>query len=392
MTPNLLPAAQSLKPRLIELRRAIHRQPELGFEVQRTAALVARTLTELGVEVRTGVGRTGVVGYLGEGDGPVIAIRADMDALPILEANAVDYASQVPGNMHACGHDAHTAMLLGAAMLLSQRGLAGQVRLIFQPSEEAFDAEGVSGAPRMIADGALDGVDHVIALHVAPELYTGTIAVETGQVNGADDTFLGHILGRAAHGAQPHRSIDAVWLAAQVLLALYAVPARRVDPLQPAVLSLGIIRGGTASNIIPDSVYLEGTLRSVDPGVREQLLDEVRRCFEIARALGGDYDLDFQRGYPSLHNDPAVVGHIRQAAASLLGDDSLVPGKVALGVEDFSYMAAHSPGAMFRLGVRLPGTAPRYVHTPGFDIDEDALPIGAALLAESALRLLASPD
>ena len=388
----MLASAQQIKPRLVELRRAIHRQPELGFEVHRTAELVARTLNELGIETRTGVGRTGVVGYLGDGDGPVIAIRADMDALPILEANAVDYASEVPGSMHACGHDAHTAMLLGAAMLLARGPLAGQVRLIFQPSEEAFDAEGVSGAPRMIADGALDGVDHVIALHVSPDLYTGTIAVETGQVNGADDTFIGHVLGRAGHGAHPHQALDAIWLAAQVLQALYAVPARRVAPLQPAVLSLGIVRGGTASNIIPDSVYLEGTLRSLDSGVREQLLDEVRRCFEIARALGGDYNLEFQRGYPSLYNDPAVVGLIRGAAADLLGEGALVPGRVTLGVEDFSYMAAHSPGAMFRLGVRAPGAAARHVHTPGFDIDEDALPIGAALLAESALRLLANPD
>ena len=385
----MLTSAEDLKPRLIRLRRAIHRRPELGFEVHRTAELVARTLNELGIETRTGVGRTGVVGYLGEGDGPVIAIRADMDALPILETNTVEYASEVPGNMHACGHDAHTAMLLGAAMLLARSELAGQVRLIFQPSEEAFDAEGVSGAPRMIADGALEGVDHVIALHVAPDLYTGTIAVETGQVNGADDTFLGHVRGRAGHGAHPHQALDAIWLATQVLQALYAVPARRVAPQQPAVLSLGIVRGGTASNIIPDSVYLEGTLRSLDPDVREQLLDEVRRCFEIARALGGDYDLEFQRGYPSLYNDPAVVGRIRAAAADLLGEAALVPGRVTLGVEDFSYMAAHSPGAMFRLGVRAPGTAPRHVHTPGFDIDEDALPIGAALLAESALRLLA---
>ncbi|MEK6575327.1 MAG: amidohydrolase, partial [Chloroflexota bacterium] len=229
----MLAKAQAIKPRIVELRRAIHRNPELGFDVFKTAELVARTLGELGVECQTGVGKTGVVGYIGDGDGPVVAIRADMDALPIQEINQVEYASQVPGKMHACGHDAHTAMLLGAAMLLTKERIAGQIRLIFQPSEEIADAEGISGAPRMIDDGALKGVDAVIALHVDGTLDAGTIAVEDGKVAAAVDSFRAHIIGAGGHGAHPDKTIDPIWLTTQVLNAMYAVPSRRIDPFQP---------------------------------------------------------------------------------------------------------------------------------------------------------------
>jgi amidohydrolase len=311
-----------------------------------------------------------------------------MDALPIHEANETEYASTVAGQMHACGHDSHTAMLLGVAMLLSRRELPGQVRLLFQPAEEAADEFGISGAPRMIEAGALRGVDHVIALHVAPNLDTGTIACGAGQVSGAVDTFRAHVRGRGGHGARPHEAVDAIWLAAQVLNALYAVPSRRVDPLAPSVLSLGIVRGGTASNVIPELVYLEGTLRSMDETVRELLLDEVRRCLEIARALGGDYSLDIERGYPSLQNDAGVSAQILDVTRDLLGEAGVAQDRVTMGSEDFSYMAALAPGAMFSLGVRPPGAPTRHVHTPDFDLDEDALPIGTAVLAETALRLL----
>jgi amidohydrolase len=386
----MLPAAQEIKPRLIELRRAIHKQPELGFEVHETAALAARTLAGLGAEVQMGIGRSGVVGYLGDGGGRVIAIRADMDALPIVEANEVEYASQTPGQMHACGHDAHTAMALGAAMLLAKLPLAGQVRLLFQPSEEMTDAEGVSGAPRMIADGALEGVDAVIALHVDSNLETGKVRVDSGQIAGSDATFRARVRAAGGHGAMPHRSGDPIWMTAEVLSALYAIPSRRTNPFDPTVVSVGIVRGGQASNVIPDSVYLEGTVRAMTEAVREQLLDEVKRALELARTMGGDYTLEVERGYPGLDNDDAVAAVMRAAAVDLLGEAALAEPRPTLGVEDFAYMTKLVPGAMFNLGTRAPGGPARFAHTPTFDIDEEALPIGAAMLAEVALRLIQS--
>ncbi len=384
----MLAEVQALKEQMVQWRRTIHQWPELGFDLHRTAALVAETLAGLGVEMRTGVGKSGVVAYLGDGAGPVIGVRADMDALPILEENAVPYASQTPGKMHACGHDAHTAMLLGVATLLSRRSFPGQVRLLFQPSEEGGYDNGVSGAPRMIEDGALDGVDAVIALHVHGTVETGTIMVDEGVVGAAVDTFRVDIIGRGGHGAYPHETLDPIWLTSQVLNALYAIPSRRITPLQPSVVTVGVVRGGTADNVIPNAVHLEGTLRSFDASVREQLVQDVERAMAVVRAFGGDYDLRIERGYPPLFNDPTAAGWLRSVAGEFLGDASVATGNVSMGAEDFAYMTQRAPGAMFGLGVKAPGAASRYLHTPTFDLDEDALPIGAAILAETALRFV----
>ncbi len=384
----MLDEAQAIKEQLSQWRRTIHRRPELGFGVQHTAELVATVLAELGLDVRTGVGKTGIVGTLGKGNGPTIAIRADMDGLPIQEENVVEYASQTPGCMHACGHDGHITMALGAARLLSHRELPGQVRFVFQPSEETADAEGVSGAPRMVADGALDGVDAVIALHVDPAIETGQICAGEGQIGAAVDTFRAHILGRGAHGAYPHQAIDPIWLTAHVLNALYAIPSRRIAPLEPAVVSVGVIRGGSADNVIPDSVYIEGTLRSLDGDVREQLIREVENALAVTRALGGDYQLVVDRGYPSTYNDPTVVGWLRRVGADLLGSDKVSTDQKTMGAEDFSYMAQVTKGAIVRLGVKPPGSEARHLHTSTFDLDETALPIGAAILAETARRFV----
>jgi amidohydrolase len=384
----MLPLAQAIAPKIVELRRAIHRNPELGFDVQHTAELVVRTLNENGIEAQTGVGRTGVVGYIGNGDGPTVAIRADMDALPIQEINQVDYVSQVAGKMHACGHDGHTAMLLGAGMLLAKQNFHGNIRLVFQPSEEDADADGVSGAPYMIADGALDGVDAVIALHVDGTVDTGKIGVDWGNACAAVDTFRATIIGKGGHGAKPNQALDPIWLTTQVLSALYAVPSRTLDPVAPSVLTVGIVRGGSASNIIPADVYIEGTLRSVSTDVREQLLRDVERCLSIAKALGGDYRLEIERGYPPLINSPKVSDTIAETARAMLGEDTLDPQRLSMGAEDFSFMTEKAPGAMFRLGVKQPDGQPRYLHTPDFDLDENALHIGSAMLAQTALHLL----
>jgi amidohydrolase len=384
----MLARAQAIREQIVEWRRTIHRHPELGFEEHRTAELVARALGDMGVRVRTGVGRTGVVGFLGKGGGPTIAIRADMDALPILEENRVDYVSQVPGLMHACGHDAHVAMALGVAALLKPLDLPGEVRLLFQPSEEKEDDEGVSGAPRMVADAALDGVDAVIAQHVDGALNAGTVKVGDGYVNAAVDSFAAHVVGHGGHGAYPQQTHDPIWMTSFVLNALYAIPSRRVAPLEPCVVSVGIIRGGTANNVIPESVYLEGTLRSFDARVREQLIAEVEAALAIVRSLGGDYRLEIRRGYAPTHNDPTVAGWMRRVASDLLGSENVGSEQKSMGAEDFGHMSQVVIGAIMRLGIRSPGGPPRHIHSATFDLDEDALPVGTAVLAEAARRFV----
>ncbi|GIW01021.1 M20 family metallopeptidase [Roseiflexus sp.] len=390
----MLDKANAIASEIVRLRRDIHAHPELAFQEVRTAQLVAETLREIGgIDIRTGVGKTGVVGHLGTGDGPTIGIRADMDALPIDEATGLPFASQNPGVMHACGHDAHTAILLGVAHLLKQEfaagNLRGNVRFLFQPAEEAQDAEGLSGAPRMINDGALDGVDHVIALHVDSGLPVGKITIREGASSAAVDSFRGWITGSGGHGAYPHLGTDPLWMLLPVMQALHGIVARRVNPMHPAVVSLGVVRGGTASNVIPAEVYLEGTLRSFDPQVREQLLVEVERAFAVARAVGGDYRLEIERGYPAGHNDATVSDWISTTVTDLIGADAIDRSRTGMGAEDFAYMTQKAPGAMFMLGAAIDDGVSRGHHTPIFDIDERALPIGAAILAETARRYLA---
>lgn len=389
----MLARAQALADEMIRLRRDIHAHPELGFRETRTAALVADTLGEIGgITVRTGVGITGVVGELGSGDGPTIAIRADMDALPIHETASAPYVSTNPGVMHACGHDAHTAILLGTAHLLRERfaaeGLTGRVRLLFQPSEEDQDAEGHSGATRMIADGALDGVDAVIALHVDSLHPVGQVTVKSGWLTAAVDSFEGWITASGGHGAYPHQGTDPLWMLIPVLSALHGIVARRVDPMKPAVVSLGQIHAGAASNVIPAEVYMEGTLRSFDPQVREQLIAEVEKALAVARAVGGDYRMKVLRGYPAGWNDPGVTSVMEQVTGDLLGSEAVDTKRSGMGGEDFAYMCQRAPGAMIMLGAAIGDGVVRGHHTPIFDIDEACMPLGAAILAETTLRLL----
>lgn len=385
----MLIRARAIQGEIVRLRRTIHQRPELGFELYETAGLVAQTLADLGVEAQTGVGKIGVVAHLGRGNGPAIGIRADMDALPIVEQTGAEYASQIPGRMHACGHDAHTAMLLGVAMLLKEVDLPGEVRLIFQPSEEVFDHEGISGAPRMIAEGALDGLDAVIALHVDTASEVGHIRVAPGVAQAAVDDFRIYVQGRGGHAARPFAGLDPIWLMTHVLQGLYAIPSRRLDPLRSGVITVGIVRAGSASNIIPAEAYIEGTLRSHDEGVRLQLRAEVEKATALVKAWGGDYRLEFDFGYPPLVNDPAVAGWLAQVGTELLGPEGVTAkDMVSFGAEDFAYMTARVPGAMFRLGVKPPQGAFGGLHEATFDLDEDALPYGAAMLAETAARFV----
>ena len=377
-----------MKETLVHLRRTIHQHPELGFQELQTARLVAETLVSLGMKVDTGVGKTGVVGHLGQ-DGPVVAIRADMDALPIEERSDRPYASRVSGVMHACGHDAHTAIALGVAMLLSKVDRPGRVRFLFQPSEEKADAEGKSGAMRMVEEGAMVGVDAVLALHVEPRLDTGQIRVGPGPRCAAADPFEATIIGKGCHGAFPHLGVDPIFISAQVINAVQGIVARRVDPTQPAVITVGAIQGGTAANIIPPEVKLRGTIRSLQEDLRRQLWIELEKAFELARTLGGDYQLRIEEGFPVLANDAAMVKLVQDVATELLGAGAVHGEQPEMGAEDFSLLAREAPGAMFALGVRRKGSRTTHqLHSPEFDLDEDALPVGVAILAQAARRYL----
>ena len=383
---KMLNRARDIEQQLINWRRAIHQHPELGFQEFKTAELVSETLRSLGLRVRTKVGKTGVVGYLGEGK-PVAALRADMDALPIQEANDVPYASQSPGVMHACGHDAHTAILLGVAMLLREEELPGQVRFLFQPAEEMSDEEGKSGAARMIEDEAMEGVDAVLALHVDTDMPVGSIGIDGPYISAGVDSFYATLMGKGCHGAYPHRGVDTIFILGQVINAIHGIVSRRIDPVQPAVISIGSVHGGQAGNVIPDRVEISGTIRNVDEKVRRELFEELERALGVARALGGDFELKIEEGYPVSLNDPQVASLIRRVAIDLLGEDCLHPPEPGMGAEDFGLLASLAPGAMFGLGAKGEGE-PREGHSPTFDIDERALPIGAAILAEATRRYL----
>jgi amidohydrolase len=384
----MLKQAHAISEELIEWRREFHMHPEIGFELQRTSKIVADELEKMGYRVRRGVGKTGVVAEIGEG-GRLVAIRADMDALPILEQNEVEYASRIEGAMHACGHDSHTAMALGAALLLSKESLPGRVRFLFQPCEETTDEEGKSGAQRMSAEGAMDGVDYVIAQHVDPQMPVGMVGISAGPNSGGVDSWFGVIRGKGGHGAHPDKTVDPFYLLGHVIFALNGIVSRRINPFQPAVVSIGSIHGGQTENVIPESVTVTGTLRFTDEKVHQQIHAEIQQAFEIARALGGDYELRYEIGGPPMINDERVSQMIEQAGKDLLGADHVREIEKTLGAEDFGEFLKHAPGAMFTLGTQKQGHENYLLHHPKFDLDERALPIGTALLVETAKRFLA---
>jgi amidohydrolase len=382
----MLRQAERIKDQLIHWRRDLHMHPELAFEETRTAARVIDEMQAMNYRVRAHVGRTGVVAELGTGR-PIIAIRADMDALPIQEQNDVPYASQVPGVMHACGHDAHVACALGAASLLREQGFTGTVRFLFQPAEEKEDEDDVSGAPRMIQDAAMENVNAIIALHVDSSVAVGDVGLIAGPASAGVDTLYATILGRGGHGSRPESTVDPIYIASHVVLALYGILARRVPANSPAVISVGSIHGGQADNVIPEQVDLSATIRYTQSEIQQLLHREIGRALNVARALGGDFDHRIVIGYPPMVNDPDIVELLNQVASSFLGTDHVCHLEPEMGAEDFGFFSALAPGAMFMLGAKLQDDE-RQHHNPRFDIDERCLPIGAAILAEAALRLL----
>ena len=390
----LLDDARGLTDDLTALRRDLHRHPELGFRETRTAGIVAERMEALGLAVSTGVARTGVVADLENGEGPLVALRADMDALPITEVAGRDYGSTVEGVMHACGHDAHVAGLVGAARLLAGardagRLPAGTVRFLFQPSEEAFDDEGKSGATRLVEAGALEGVAAVVGLHVGGHLPAGVLFLSEGTVMAGSEELRVEVRGTGSHAAHPEQGVDAIVLAAQGVLAAQTAVSRSISPMDAGVVTFGRIEGGTAPNVVADRVRLHGTLRYFRDEVRDRLAQAVTGAFRGLEAQGAEVDVRVGPGYLPVVNDRRVTEEVRRAAAATLGEDRVLDMERWMGAEDFAFLARAAPGCFVWLGAAP--AEPREHHHPAFDIDESVLPMGAAVLAASAERLLENP-
>ncbi len=385
---NLKSEADQLKDQLIAWRRDFHRHPELGFQEFRTSGVVATHLSSLGMEVQTGVGTTGVVGVLeGARSGPVVMLRFDMDALPIQEASQTDYVSQAPGVMHACGHDAHTAIGMGLAQLLAKhRGeIAGTIKFVFQPGEE-----GCGGALAMLADGVLENPkpDVAFGLHVWNDLPLGLVAAGHGGVMAAADIFTIQVQGKGGHGAQPQLCVDAVLIASQIVVALQSIVARNVNPRQTAVVTVGSIHAGTAFNIIADAAELKGTLRTFDAVVRDQIMRRLTDVVEqTARSLGGSAAIEIKAISPATVNDERVAQLVRETAIEVLGSEHVTADQFTMTAEDMSEFLGRVPGCFFFIGSANEAkglNAPH--HNPRFDIDENVLPLGVTVLAETALK------
>ncbi|MBU8907342.1 M20 metallopeptidase family protein [Desertibacillus haloalkaliphilus] len=387
--------AFAMKQQLIQYRRHFHRYPELSFQEFETAEQIEKHLRMLpGMKVKSGKQdtglATGVIGEVGcEKEGPTIAIRADIDALPILEENEHEYKSLHEGIMHACGHDAHTAIGLGVAELLAaewkQRKIKGKVRFIFQPAEENEDENGLTGSPYMIKAGVLDDVDAAMALHMDPELPLGEVKLHEGYSMANVDTFEAVIRGTGGHAAYPHLGTDPVWMLSVVLPALYGIRSRKVSPLDAAVLSIGEIRAGSSYNVIPSEVSIKGTMRSYDDHVREQLVQQLDQALAVVKTIGGSYQLDVRYGEPALDNDPQVTARLEETIQALFPTFLIHRCPFGLGGEDFGHMAKQVPSSMFFIGAGIPEREESGLHMPKFDIDECVLPIGAAILAHTAL-------
>ncbi|HEX5504787.1 MAG TPA: amidohydrolase [Thermomicrobiales bacterium] len=390
---SLLDAAWELGPEVVADRRYLHQHPETAFQEENTSRFVAEKLAALGIETRTGIAKTGVLGLIrGDRPGKTVLLRADMDALPMDEQNDVPYKSRNPGAMHACGHDAHTAMLLGVARLLGERrdDIAGTVKLIFQPAEESSALGG--GAKPMIAAGVLEDprVDAAFGIHIGQDLPVGTIGVKTGPMNAASDGFVATIVGLGAHAARPHQSVDPVVIGAHCIVALQTLISREANPLREAVITVGALHAGTVSNVIPQEAVFRGTVRTFDEAVRKHLAERIPALIAgIAAALRAEARVDYHFGYPALVNDAAMTDLVREVARGLVGPERLIEREAGMGGEDMAYFLQAVPGCFFRVGSNNPAKGLVYGHHhPKFDVDEEALPVGVAALASVALRYL----
>lgn len=387
---NLLLEAQKIKQNIVQFRRNFHMHPELGMEEYRTVGIIEDTLKFLEIKTKRIAG-TGLIGFLkGKGSGKTIALRADMDALPISDKKKVSYASRIPCKMHACGHDFHMASLLGAAILLSKykNKFNGNVKFLFQPAEET-----IGGALPMIEEGALKNpeVSAVFGLHVDVDIEVGKIGIIYGKAYAASDMFDVIIYGKGSHGAAPHEGIDAITVGAQVVSALQNFVSRNVNPLDSAVVTIGIFQGGYQRNIIADRVKLSGIIRTLDPNIREIACDRVKKIIlGVTEALGAKANINFTPSYPSLINDNSMTDLVKSVAEGLLGKDNVIMvDKPSMGVEDFAYFLQNTAGSFFKVGIRNKEKGiVQPLHSSLFDIDEDALQIATAMYTQIVLKFL----
>ncbi|SHN80753.1 M20 metallopeptidase family protein [Desulfitobacterium chlororespirans] len=390
MLEKVMKAAHAIEEALITIRRDIHKQPELALQEYKTAKYIADRLRALGCEVTENIGSTGVVGLLrGRESGKTLAIRADMDALPIEEETEHGFCSATPGVMHACGHDAHTAVVLGAAEILSglKDSFAGNIKLIFQPSEESPSG----GADQMIEEGVLENphVDAALGLHVTPELSAGQMGYKDGPFFASVAYFTIEIMGKGGHGALPQHSVNPILVAAECIQALQTIPSAQIDPMEPFVLSIGSIHGGQKSNIIPEKVTIEGTVRCFGDELMSrtgQIMENLLRS--ITSAYRAAYRLDFRSEVKTLINDQGMIGLLKEAGEEILGKGNTLAVQPVLLGDDFASFSQLVPSAYIYLGAGFPGQPNPPLHHPKFDLDEGALPIGAALLSYTALKFL----
>jgi amidohydrolase len=378
----------NISSRLVEIRRHIHAHPELSGEEYQTAAFVAGVLSANGLHVEEGIGKTGVIGELQgtQSSDRILAIRTDMDALPIQERTSLEYASRIKGVMHACGHDIHTTVGLGTAMVLSQIApeLGGKVRFLFQPAEEI-----AQGANWMVRDGVMNNVAAILGLHVFPSIPAGSVGIRYGALTAAADNLEIIIIGESGHGARPHEAIDAIWIAAQVITSLQQAISRTQNPLRPVVLSIGQINGGRAPNVIADKVQLLGTVRSLHPETRDKLPQWIENIVaNVCNSYNAKYQVNYHRGVPSVQNDNALTQLLQSSAEEAWTNNCVrILPEPSLGAEDFSVYLEHAPGSMFRLGV---GYEERIInhplHHPQFEVDESAIITGVVTLAYAAYK------
>ena len=375
------------KDLIIQLRRDLHRIPETAYTEKKTSAYIANYLNSLKLEVKTGIARYGVVGLMKTGrPGPTLMIRADMDALPLKENTGLAFASEHEGAMHACGHDAHMAMVLGAATVFNtlKDEISGNIKFLFQPAEE-----GPGGAEPMIKAGVMESpkVDYSIGCHVWPDIPEGTIGVRPGPFMAAMDRFDIKIKGKGGHGAMPHLSVDALEVGTQVVNALQRIVSRKMDPLEPTVVTIGTFHAGTAFNIIPAEAEMSGTTRTFNPDIWNSWEARIAKVVRgVCDSMGCDFELKFSKGYPVTINDASMAEIVRGCAAKVVGEDRVVVPRKTLGGEDFAYYLQRSQGCYFALGVGRDGAVP--VHNPAFDFNEDVMLLGMETHCRIGLEVL----